>query len=118
MAHGGRGFGSESGEEMSEKTLGQVAFEAWSNETWEFNQGQHHRWERAAQAVVAELVADVRSPESKAALAVVGALLKAEGAAEERERIADWLHSEMDEQLSDEVRSGEHDKWLRAGGKS
>lgn len=70
------------------KSLGQVAFEAWSNETWEFNQGQHHRWERAAQAVVASLIADMRSPQNDAIFAAIKANLKAQGAAEERERLA------------------------------
>jgi hypothetical protein len=107
---------------MSEKTLGQVAREAFHAKPMRHS-GPDEDWERAAQAVVAEIVADVRSTESKAAFAIVGALLKAEGAAEERAEILAWLSKEVrgwdcgyEEPLNmaiDSIAKGEH----RAGGK-
>lgn len=100
---------------MSEKSLGQIAYEAYheiSDANWHML-SRPQDWERAAQAVVDEIL-----DSGIARIMNLRQMLKAEGAAEERERIADWLHSEIEEQLADEVRSGEHEKWLRAGGKS
>ena len=76
------------------KSLGQVArdcFAFWYGNIapWEEQPDfTKETWERAAQAVVAHLIADISSPENNVIFAAIRAAWVQQGAAEERERLA------------------------------
>ena len=107
---------------MSEKTLGQVAREAFHSKTM-LDSGPEEDWERAAQAVVDELTmrAMANRPEqlphdAVQAMGDLKSLLKAEGAAAERERCIEEIRKACNGS-NVMVPTWEVMKLLRAGGK-
>jgi hypothetical protein len=103
---------------MSDKILGRICFEAWEpGGDWDDqDESLQEDFENGAQAVVAHLVADMRSPESAAIFSAIQEWLYAK----ERERIAEAM-------LAREARGmtpcflpavvPDYARWIRAGGK-
>lgn len=119
------------GEQEKEPSLGQIAFEGAGHHryrAWKDCEEQDD-WERGAQAVYeackARMLLDICDSQGSDR-GFIARQLKAQGAAEERERIAmlheqEALKLEMGERMGEHLEAARHRQeaeWIRAGGKS